>query len=169
MQQIRNYRLHSSKFIQSHMDLESTLGPWLGRTMKMMDYYFQDSFKKANINLTKQQWIVLKQLSVNDGIPQNELAYITERDKTSIARLISLMEKKNLVARIPSKTDKRINLIHLTTNGKQTFEQTYPTVHTIIKTLQKDLTPEEVESTIKVLKKIQSNLTNHVMVVPTTK
>jgi len=142
------------------MDLENTLGPWLGRTMKMMDYHFQDAFKKANINLTKQQWIVLKQLSVNDGMPQNELAFITERDKTSLTRLISSMERKNFVARIPSKIDKRINLIYITTFGRQSFEQTYPTIHTIIQTLQKDLTKEEVESTIKVLQKIQSNLTN---------
>jgi len=160
MQLISNYNLILPKLKPLIMDLENTLGPWLGRTMKMMDYHFQDAFKKANINLTKQQWIVLKQLSVNDGMPQNELAFITERDKTSLTRLISSMERKNFVARIPSKIDKRINLIYITTFGRQSFEQTYPTIHTIIQTLQKDLTKEEVESTIKVLQKIQSNLTN---------
>ncbi len=151
------------------MDLEYTLGPWLGRTMKMMDYQFQETFKQSNIDLTKQQWVVLKILNDKDGKPQNELAFITSRDKASLTRLLSVMEKKNLVARIPSKTDKRVNQIYLTTKGKNIFEKTKPIIKTIIDILQYDLTEEEIHSTIDVMKKIQHNLTNNPIVATTTK
>ena len=143
------------------MDFENTLGPWLGKTMKMMDCYFQDTFQRGNIDLTKNQWIVLKKLNEVDGRHQNELAFITSRDKTSLTRLISTMEKKELVVRIPSKIDKRINHIHLTKNGKIVYSKTIPILEEILETLQHQLSDNEIETVIKVLKKIQRNLTNN--------
>lgn len=142
------------------MNFENALGPWMGRTMKMLDYYYQDVFKESNFNLTKNQWLLLKILIEDDGKPQNELAFITNRDKASLTRLISVMEKKNLVERISSKEDKRIKYIFTTQKGKQTFEDTLPLVKKVLKTIQGGLSEEEIEKTIEVMKKIQSNITN---------
>lgn len=140
------------------MDFQNTLGPWMGKTMKQMDIIFIDSFRRKGINLSKQQWLLLKLLSEEDGRIQNDLAFITNRDKASLTRLITVMEKKNLVARIPSKTDKRINHIHLTKKGTAVFEKTLPVIKTIIATLQEPLSEQEIEQTITVLKKIHTNL-----------
>ena len=73
--------------------------------------------KENGIELTKVQLILLKKLNEMDGQPQNNLAFLTNRDKASLARLITTMEKKNLVARIPSKSDHRINNIYITKHG----------------------------------------------------
>lgn len=140
------------------MDLENTLAPWLGKTMKMIDNHIQDVFYEENIDLTKTQWIILSRLKVKDGVPQQELAFITGRDKTSLTRLINTMEKKNLVARIPSKNDKRINLIYLTKLGIAMHEQTLPVIKNIASNLQKNISEEEVKSAISVIKKVQQNL-----------
>jgi|TARA_B110000037_G_scaffold4958_1_gene5395 DNA-binding MarR family transcriptional regulator len=101
------------------MDFEDTLGPWFGKIMKMMDFYFQDIFKSLSFEITKNQWIVLKKLSANDGTIQNELAFITDRDKTFLTRLITTMEKKELVRRVSSIIDKRQNRIYITEKGKK--------------------------------------------------
>jgi DNA-binding MarR family transcriptional regulator len=93
------------------MDIEKTLAPWLGKTTKMIDNYIQDMFHELNISLTKTQWVLLKKLHEKDGVPQQELAFLTGRDKTSLTRLVNTMEKKGVLARIPSKTDKRSNHI----------------------------------------------------------
>lgn len=151
------------------MDFQNTLGSWLGRTMKMVDYHFQEAFKHANIDLTKQQWLLLKLLTEKDGVQQNELAFITNRDKTSLTRLVSVMEKKYLVARIPSKTDRRINNIHLTTKGQNIYQLAKPIIQKSLDTLQSGLTEGEIQNTIEVLKKIQFNLTNNPIVAATTK
>jgi DNA-binding MarR family transcriptional regulator len=142
------------------MDLENTLGPWLGKTMKMMDFYFQDVFKNLNFEVTKNQWIVLKKLSENDGTIQNELAFITDRDKTSLTRLITTMEKKELVRRVSSIIDKRRNRIYLTEKGKKLYKNTLPTIDVILKIIQTGLSEKEVENTIEVMKKIQRNILN---------
>jgi len=140
------------------MDLENTLASWLGKTMKMIVNHIQDVFYEEKIDLTKTQWIILSRLKVKDGVPQQELAFITGRDKTSLARLINTMEKKNLVARIPSKSDKRINLIYLTKLGIAMHEQTLPVIKNIASNLQKNISEEEIKSTISVIKKVQINL-----------
>ena len=87
-------------------DFNKTIAPWIGKTSKMMNMYFSDVFQRNNIQITKQQWILLKILfENNEGIIQNNLAFITDRNKASLTRLINGMEKNNLVARIQSKDD----------------------------------------------------------------
>ena len=143
------------------MDFESSVGPWINRTMKMVDLYFQDTFKENDLNLTKNQWLLLNILKDQDGRPQNELAFITNRDKACLTRLISVMEKKNLVARISSKEDKRINQIYITKKGASTFKETLPVVSKSLDTIQDGLTQKEVQNTIEIMKKIQANISNN--------
>ncbi len=143
------------------MEFDKTLGPWLGRTMKMLDFHIQDMFSEKGIVLTKTQWIVLKKLKDKDGRAQQELAFITNRDKGSLTRLIHTLEKKELVERIPSKSDKRSNLIFLTEKGKEIFDETIPVMKNVLSVMQTDISMEEIEATIKVIKKVQQNLTNN--------
>lgn len=140
------------------MGLENTLAPWLGKTTKMIDNHIQDIFHEQDIKLTKTQWILLKKLDEKDGVPQQELAFLTGRDKTSLTRLINTMEKKSLVARIPSKLDKRINHIFLTKKGELLFKETLPIMEDFAQSLQENISEEEIKATIKVIKKVQENL-----------
>ena len=136
-------------------DLNSTVLPWIGKTAKLMSMAIRDKFTEQGFDLTKEQFIVLKVLHEKDGVPQKNLANITERNKGSLARLINTMEKKNFVVRIPSKEDKRINLVYLTKLGKKTFQELKPVLWEQFRFFQEDLTPEEIETTIAVLEKIQ--------------
>ncbi len=140
------------------MGLENTLAPWLGKTTKMIDNHIQDIFHEQNIKLTKTQWILLKKLDEKDGVPQQELAFLTGRDKTSLTRLIHTMEKKSLVARIPSKSDKRINHVFLTKKGELLFKETLPIIEGFAQSLQENISEEEIKLTIEVIKKVQENL-----------
>ena len=77
-----------------NIDFENSIGPWLGRTVKIIEYYLQEAFNKQEIDLTKEQMIVLKKLSDQNGLNQNELAFLTLRNKSSLTRLLSKMERK---------------------------------------------------------------------------
>ena len=79
-------------------------------------------------------------------------------DKTSLTRLINTMEKKSLVARIPSKLDKRINHVFLTKKGELLFKETLPIIEGFAQSLQENISVEEIKSTIEVIKKVQENL-----------
>lgn len=132
--------------------------PWLGKTSKFLDYYISDSLRINRIDLTKTQIILLLTLARADGQRQHDLAFITNRDKASLARLLTTMESKNLVARIPSKEDGRVNLIFITKHGVEILENTKPIMKRIMDEIQKGLTESEIKSVIEVMKKIQKNI-----------
>ena len=139
-------------------DLEKSVLPWLGRTMKAMDYFIVDTFSAHGLALTKAQMILLKVLSANDGLPQSNLAFITNRDKASLTRLIDTMEKKGLVERSSSNNDKRIKLVVITESGKKTFKKALPVLMEITRNVQHNISKSELETTINVLKKISVNI-----------
>ena len=148
----------------SKSDFNDTLAPWIGKTYKMMNTFISDVFKNNNIQVTKEQWIVLKILHEdNDGIVQNKLAFITNRNKTSLTRLINVMEKNNLVTRIPSKNDLRKKLIYITPTGKQLFLKMKPLMLKSIEILQNSVTENEKKIFINIMTKIQHNLKNQVI------
>jgi len=135
-----------------------SLIPWIGKTAKFMDYYIRDHMKSHGINLSKEQFIVLKHLDEKDGRKQNDLAFITNRSKTALTRLIHTMEKKGFVSRSVSEQDMRINHVYLTPLGRQTWEKSYPFFLKIIEELQKGISKEDIVNTQNVMKQIQSNI-----------
>lgn len=140
-------------------DINNTLLPYIGRTHHLLRLYLKDSFKKAKISLTREQLIVLISLHEQDDINQNELALLTKRNKTTLTRLLNNLEKKNLVKREQAKTDKRINKIYITAEGKEILERTFPIIEHTSKLLEQDLTIDEINSIKSITEKIQFKIT----------
>ena len=84
----------------------------------------QKKFNTAGLSITIEQWSVLYHLWKQEGISQQELCNATFRDKPSLTRLIDNLEKLNLVKRVASQNDRRINLIYLTKQGQKLQEET---------------------------------------------
>ena len=143
--------------------------PWMGKTSKAIDYFLADKLKENGIGLTKVQMVLLKKLWEMDGQPQNNLAFLTNRDKASLARLITTMEKKNLVARIPSKSDHRINHIYVTKHGLYILKKAAPVMIEAIGQIQKDIPKKDIEKVIEIMKKIGLNINSEELVAPITK
>ncbi|MCT4630647.1 MarR family winged helix-turn-helix transcriptional regulator [Winogradskyella sp.] len=139
------------------IDFENSLAPWMGKTVKITEYYLHKGFKENGLDLTKEQMIVLKKLHDNDGINQNELAFLVLRDKSSLARLLSKMEKKGYIKRLQCENDKRCNNVFLTNIGKEMFSKCKPIIKELIQILEKGITKEEKKIVINILKKAQNN------------
>lgn len=71
---------------------------------------------EAGITLQLEQLPLLMILN-QKSLSQRELSDKTMRDKSSILRSISALEKKNLVEVVKDKTDKRKNIVSLTDEG----------------------------------------------------
>jgi DNA-binding MarR family transcriptional regulator len=84
----------------------------------------QKKFNAAGLNITIEQWSVLYHLWKQEGISQQELCNATFRDKPSITRLVDNLEKLNLVKRVASENDRRINLVYLTKQALKLQEET---------------------------------------------
>ena len=140
-----------------NIDFENSIGPWLGKTVKILEYHLQELFNDHGLDLTKEQMIVLKRLHNDDGLSQNELAFLTLRNKSSLTRLLTKMEQKEYITRQQSKEDKRINNVYLTQKGKEVFHLTKPVIKKMITKMEKNITTSEKKQIITILKKIQNN------------
>ena len=125
--------------------------------MKVVDYHLQEAFDTQGLDLTKEQMIVLKTLYGQDGINQNELAGLTFRDKSSLARLLSKMEGKSYISRVQSEEDKRNNEVFITAEGADIFERTRPIIQSIIDTMEYGIDEHHKTMMIENLQKIQQN------------
>ncbi len=126
----------------------------------MVDYYLQEELLKRGLELSKEQMIVLKKLHEKDGRNQNELAFLTLRDKSSLTRLLTKMEKKAYIVRRQSQYDRRVNNVYITPMGRETYLKTRPVIQEIIATMENNISSEEIDQMIKTLKKIQYNFTS---------
>jgi len=140
------------------IDLNAHALSWVGKIHYDFGFLVQKAFSENGLDLSKEQWSILKRLKVVDGQPQNDLAFITHRDKTSMTRLINTMESKNLVVRKSDKNDRRVNRIFLTAHGKDIIEKVAPIMYDLIPAVQQSLTNEEIENLIATLGKIKAKI-----------
>ena len=139
-------------------EFEKSLAPWLGKTMKLIENKIESVLEANGIDVTKMQFLLLKSVQEKQGICQNDLAFFSNRNKSSLTRAINTLEKKNYIARIPSPKDKRMNQLYITKKGEQIIELAKPHFLGMVKLIETGLTKEEIESTIQTLKKIQKNV-----------
>ena len=144
--------------MKEEIDLRNTLIPWVGKAGKMIGIFLGHRLQDADFDLTSKQWLMLRILSLEDGRPQQDLAVITDRNKTSLVRLIDTMERKYLVKRIQDQNDRRINRIYLTVHGAQLYQSTLPTIKEAFAVMQKGLDKVDILKVIQVLEKVLYNI-----------
>lgn len=137
------------------IDLNAHVLSWVGKIHYDFGFIVQKAFRENGLDLSKEQWSVLKRLKINDGQPQNDLAFITHRDKTSMTRLVNTMENKDLVVRKIDENDKRVNRIFLTDHGKKVIKKVEPIMFDLVPEVQENLSEKEIEVLITALKKMK--------------
>ena len=118
----------------------------------------QKKFNTAGLNVTIEQWSVLYHLWKQDGISQQELCNATFRDKPSITRLVDNLEKLQLVKRVSSDADRRMNLIFLTRQAQKLQEQSMELAEETLNEALEGVPPERIEICKEVLQIVYDNL-----------
>ncbi len=89
----------------------------LVRTAQQFKKQAQRILNEAGIDLTSEQWVVLKRVHENEGINQKEIAELTYRDPASVTRTLDLLEKRKLLYREVSPNSRRSFSLYLTDQG----------------------------------------------------
>ena len=118
----------------------------------------QKKFNAAGLNITIEQWSVLYHLWKQEGISQQELCNATFRDKPSITRLVDNLEKSNLVKRVASENDRRINLIFLTKQALKLQEETMAIADETLNEALITVPPDKIDVCKEVLQVVYDNL-----------
>ena len=118
----------------------------------------QRKFNQAGLNITIEQWSVLSQLWKQDGQSQQDLCRATFRDKPSITRLVDNLEKLQLVKRVASSNDRRINRSCLTKPAARLQEQTMQMAEETLNEALESVPAEQIEICKSVLQIVYDNL-----------
>ena len=142
---------------QFNFDLQLIFAILNGKVSAAINRKLSRNFRKNGLEITPEQWTVLIFLWEKDGVTQQELCNATFKDKPSMTRLIDNMERQHLVTRLSDKKDRRINLIHLTPEGKNLEAQAHVVTKQTLQEALQGITAEELTIGQNVLRKIFFN------------
>jgi DNA-binding MarR family transcriptional regulator len=120
--------------------------------------HLQKKFNSAGLNITIEQWSVLYHLWKEDGRSQQQLCNATFRDKPSITRLVDNLEKLNLVKRVASENDRRINLIYLTKQAQKLEDETMQIADETLNEALRTVSADRIDVCKEVLQLVYDNL-----------
>lgn len=114
----------------------------------------------ARYDLTLQQYNVLRILRGAKGpLPTLEIAERMLEQAPGITRLIDRLEAKQLVTRVPCKTDRRQVHCHITDSGLGLLETLDPVMNAADGRLERVLAPEQLQQLIETLAVAREALT----------
>ncbi|MCP4022556.1 MAG: MarR family transcriptional regulator [Desulfobacteraceae bacterium] len=137
--------------------IDASIGYLVGRTSRAIIRRLSKKFADAGFDVSYEQWSVLIHLYRKDGQTQQELSVTSVKDKAAITRLINILEKKNLVLRIPGQNDKRSKQVYLTHKAKAFRDELVAVVEDLLMEAEAGISHTEMDACKATLNKIFQN------------
>ena len=134
------------------------IGALINITARHLKARMKQILSSHGINLTAEQWPVIFILNDFEEIGQSELVERLMRDKTVVARIISSLEKKKLIARKIDLNDKRNKILYLTNEGKLLVEKILPITDDYHDMAIKGLSKDDLINLKRILLSINENI-----------
>ncbi len=147
--------MNDLEVLQSKLDIS---GAVIERTQRRMKQNFQRLLKEANTEITVDQWLLLQELSKENGLSQLELAQRAYKDAPTVTRILDLLVKKQLIERVADETDRRKFSIELTKAGHKKIKEVTPVLREFRSKAWAGLSDNEVSKLTIVLNRIFTNL-----------
>lgn len=116
------------------------------------------SSKFKSFDITPEQWVILKKLSIEDKISQKELSRRVEKDQNTVKVMVDKLEKKAFIKREKNSEDKRAFLLTITQEGINLVNTLEPLDQEMLRAIGEDFTQEELAFLRKMLSKVTNNL-----------
>ncbi len=139
--------------------MKKEIGIYIDRTYKVVRQDLINRFKKAEIDITPEQWVVLSKLE-GSTMNQTDLANGSFKDKHTVSRILDLLMKKGFVVREQDPEDGRKYLVSLTETGKKELNEAKPHVYSSREQGWENLSDEEYNQLLELLDKVFTNYTS---------
>lgn len=115
--------------------------------------------KKKNIDITIDQLIILRLLSLYGEMNQQEIAECLYKDKSNLSRMCEVLENKGYVTRrLDIKNNRVVKVLNITTKGEEKFNDVLDIAMKFHSAATEGITDEEIETLKRVTAKIRENL-----------
>jgi DNA-binding MarR family transcriptional regulator len=140
--------------------LDEVLFYTLEKSIKVYRKYAQSQIHMEGLDITIDQWLLLKTLQENVELPQNQIAELVFKDIASTTRIIELLVQKKYIDRKINKADRRKFDLKITKSGEDIIKKVSPIVKKYRKQALLGLTKSNIGIVKEQLEKIISNCIN---------
>lgn len=137
--------------------IESTVFYAIEKAIKVYRQYAQKNIKKRGIDITIDQWLILKTIHDRPDLTQREMADLVFKDYASITRIVEILVRRSYLTRSFHHEDRRRFILELTEQGKKIHKKLIPVVAHNRKTALKGFNLDEIETLYQSLNKIINN------------
>lgn len=137
--------------------LEQVLFYTLEKAIKSYRQYAQRRLGELDHDITIDQWLTLKTIQDNPGIPQSEIAFRVFKDQASITRIIDALVQKGFLNRTSHKQDRRRFSLQISRSGKTVLADLAPVIQKNRSTALQGFESDEVNTLKTQLERIIKN------------
>jgi len=130
-------------------ELEKTLHEINSQTLAL--------FREKKFPVSKEQWLILKRISEEEGSSQKDIAKDTFKDPAALTRMLDLLAKKGFVQRKGSKRDRRTFDVYLTVEGNRLVNRIRPILENLNLTVSRKLSARDKTYLFEILAKVQAH------------
>jgi len=141
--------------------LDTSLGHLASRFSRMILRRLSTELTAAGLEITAEHYALLVHLWEHHGLTQGALAERSARDKTTMARLATVLESRGLIERRQGSRDGRERLLFLTDRGKEVMKRATALAAAILEEAKRGIAEEELAVCRDVLRRAFTNLLNH--------
>ena len=141
-----------------YYDAENSPGFLTITTNRLMSACFRKRLVEAGIDISAEQWGVLVQLWNRGSIAQDELAHIVCVDKSSLSRVLDVMERRGLVRRERDPADARRKILSATDQANTLREPCLKVATSALAEMLDGISGKELAACLTVLARIKQNI-----------
>ena len=129
----------------------------LESAIKTYRRFAQARLHAAGIDITIDQWLVLKTIHESADVTLQQVGTAVFKDFASVTRIVQLLERKGLLRRKPHPTDGRRSQLALTRSGASVIRMVEPIAQANRRQALEGIDADEVARLHAVLKRIVEN------------
>ena len=148
--------MNDSSINKKTLDFTTSLPMLLNRSLDAIMPPYRDLFQEFGV--TEQQWRVLRVLWEQKHLTSAQISILTLLPSPSLVGILDRLEKKELVKRLRSSSDRREINITITDKGRELQSEVMPKVKKIQDQIKVILTDCEWRELNKSLEKIRSKV-----------
>ena len=137
--------------------LQDVLFYSLEAAMKAYRRFAQSRLHAAGIDITIDQWLVLKTIHESADVTLQQVGAAVFKDLASITRIVQLLERKGLLRRRPHPSDGRRSELALTAAGERVIRTVEPIAQANRRQALEGIDGDEIARLRAVLKRITEN------------
>ncbi len=126
-------------------------------TMKSIHKSIAVILSNTNLEISTQHFFIMKIISENESIIQQDIAEMMKIDKSAMLRQLNVLQSDMLVARIQDKKDKRKKILVLTKKGGEVLSVAENILDNHFNNILKDINKDELQTFYLVLNKLKDN------------